>query len=48
VELALPWEISLTQRPAYPKALILGVGDRTRVVWDLLGPPQVPYEPEGR
>jgi hypothetical protein len=38
VELALPWEISLTQRPAYPQALILGVGDRAARVWDLLTP----------
>ena len=38
VELALPWEISLTPRPAYPDALILGVGDRAARVWDLLTP----------
>ena len=36
VTLALPEELSVTLRPAHRRAMILGVGDRAREVWDVL------------
>jgi hypothetical protein len=42
VELAAPYEISVTLSPAYEDALVLGVGQQAEVVWDLLAPRHVP------
>jgi hypothetical protein len=35
-EVCLPYELSLTQQPGFPDALVLGVGLMAQAVWDLL------------
>ena len=42
VELAVPFEVSVTLKPVYEQALVLAVAERARVVWDLLAPARAP------
>jgi hypothetical protein len=38
-EVALPYELSITQQPGFPDALVLGVGEHAQAVWTLLTEP---------
>jgi hypothetical protein len=38
-EVALPYELSITQSPGFPDALVLGVGTQAQAVWSLLTEP---------